>query len=664
MALLIVLTWAGRGNASALDIVVQASPSATRDQVSDAIDSALIKARSQRQTHPAEAIRIVFRPGVYHLARPMTLGAADSGSPGAPLSIEAADKAPVRLLGSKPLGATPATGVLRLKNAKPQARAHLAALQIDASAVESGLTSLHRAHGQDNPAAPVILTQGARRLSLARWPARGYAQADRGPAPANKGATAPSFMAPRAARWSGESDLWAVGFWSNGWAYDSAPVAGPSPGPGMVKLGPLTLPYPLAQTFRYAVMNSASDIAAPGQYVLDSTSHTVLAWPFEAPSATPIELAVLPNLLVVDGAHDVVVSGVAFENAVDTGVVIRNSSRVTLSDGLVANVGADGVRVTGGNEVSVVRSVIVHAGQDGVAFSGGDRKALTPAHHRLSESMVVRFGELMPSYRPGVSLEGVGQIVERSYIADGPHMGIGFSGNDHRIIANELLRLVSDESDAGVIYAGRDVMARGNQISGNYIHDIDRGPPPLRDVRGIYLDDYLSGTAITENLLVGVRRSIFLNGGSDSLVQGNVFVAPEEAAITIEDRSRYWDANLPDLKAHGASGLEAMRLYASRYPGVQDAFGAVHAPRRNLTPGSFVITPAPNSEAAVVHTFPAPASFEDGIWISGRVSTPQQVCALLRAAGHAAPPSFPCTDRLSQLRTLRYAERAEVTPSQ
>src|SRR5262249_7093926 len=148
----------------------------------------------------------------------------------------------------------------------------------------------------------------------------------------------------------------------------------------------------------------------------------------------------------------------------------------------------------------------------------------------------------------------------------------------HRIVGNEITRVVQETSDAGAIYAGRDWTARGTIIAENYIHDVVpmlgtsiEGHP--YEVKGIYFDDLLSGNAVRRNVFVDVMRPVFIGGGRDNEVNANIFIRPRVAAINIDDRGLTWYAyDVANPKGDMRSKLTAVpysgELYRSQYPGL------------------------------------------------------------------------------------------------
>ena len=89
-------------------------------------------------------------------------------------------------------------------------------------------------------------------------------------------------------------------------------------------------------------------------------------------------------------------------------------------------------------------------GGGGISLSGGDRTALTPAEHVAENNHIHHYARVKRVYQPGITLRGVGNRAVRNLIHNAPHMGMGFSGNDHTIELNEIHSVCYESNDAGV----------------------------------------------------------------------------------------------------------------------------------------------------------------------------------------------------------------------
>ncbi|KMO09826.1 hypothetical protein QR78_31535, partial [Methylobacterium indicum] len=163
---------------------------------------------------------------------------------------------------------------------------------------------------------------------------------------------------------------------------------------------------------------------------------------------------------------------------------------------------------------------------------------------------------------------GVGAEVSGSFIHDSPAYAVHLRGNDHRVTGNEIARLLAGATDTGAIYSGRDWTARGSVIADNFLHDI-RGEGE-REVKGVYLDDMASGFTVSGNLFLRVDQPVFLGGGRDNRVVGNIFVA-SSPAVHVDSRGETWARDaITDPESQLRAAYAAMPVesppWRARYP--------------------------------------------------------------------------------------------------
>lgn len=499
--------------------------------------------------------------GLCRVAGPVVIPPGSSGRSGAPFVLRGVGGATIT--GLRPLQPAPSDPAA-LALAPPAARSHLATYVLPPALAQryAGFGGRGNAYGPKG--ASVLLAQGDQTLRLARWPNDGYARAPV-PQPQKGPVVAPSFASDHAAAWAREPDLWAGGFWTFDWAYETAKVARVAG--GQVTLAPLRTRYDEGKALSYFVYNAVSELDQPGEYVV-LPSGRLLAWP--ARPDAPLEIAQAARLLSITGAHDIRVEGLALVGALDGGARVADSTNVVLSGLRVTRIGGVGIQVEGGRQVVIDHAGVDDIGETGVFLRGGDRKSLTPGDHAITDSKISRFGQLTRAYRPGVQLDGVGLNVTGSWIHDGPHSAVIYAGNDHRIAGNEIDHVVRETGDSGAIYAGRDLTARGTVIEDNFIHDVTPGGGPGTEVRGVYLDDYLSGQVVRHNLFLRVMDPVFIHGGSDNQIQGNVFACTTGTVVWIESiPPAKWQRFAADLDRAKANAQTPEALLRKSYPSLR-----------------------------------------------------------------------------------------------
>ncbi|MBV8664619.1 MAG: right-handed parallel beta-helix repeat-containing protein, partial [Hyphomicrobiales bacterium] len=515
-------------------------------------EATLRAARAHRREHPDDTIVIALPAHLFRMA-PIALGPEDSGRPGAPLVLR----------GDGAAGAT-ITGAVEVESealGRDEAmRAHLppeVAARARRARPDEALLALttppFAAIGSFSPANPgrLIVFEGNRRLRPARWPSLGYFTE-----PALAPVQAPRALVVRppapVAGLADETNLWVDGFWGWNWWFERRKARARAD--GAIEIDKPEAP--LHASARYRLVNVARGLDRSGVYYREPDGALDFL-PEPDDRDARLFVAVATSLLKIKDAEHIRIENVAFEKTIGTAASIENSRDVVLSDCYVGEAGTNGVVIDGGEADRMENCVVDDVGYDGVSISGGDRASLTPSRHVLRGSYIARFGRELPTYRPGVSLQGVGASVEDCEIAFGPHAGLMFSGNDHRIEGNAFHDLVLDSEDVGAIYTGRNWTTRGVVIASNVFRDIaDKVGASPAD--GVYLDDQISGATILANIFENVDRSVLVGGGRENTVRDNLFLRWRAGPVSVDGRGLTWQADMAKPGGALMKSLEAV----------------------------------------------------------------------------------------------------------
>jgi hypothetical protein len=147
-------------------------------------------------------------------------------------------------------------------------------------------------------------------------------------------------------------------------------------------------------------------------------------------------------------------------------------------------------------------------------------------------------------------------------------------GNNNVIEYNEIHHVCTETSDAGALYMGHvDWTMRGNIVRYNYFHDINvfAGSANLAGVRGVYLDDYMSGTTVFGNIFCAVDQGVYIGGGRDNIISNNVFAGNAVYAIQADQRGFSWDrSSISNTNSSIWTSLRAMPYqtppWSTKYP--------------------------------------------------------------------------------------------------
>ncbi|MFB9950275.1 right-handed parallel beta-helix repeat-containing protein [Rhizobium puerariae] len=563
LLLSLLLSLCAAASARAVDFEIQV---VAGDPARD-IQAALREARKHRSAKPYDRIVINLPPHL-PVRSPIRLTGQDSGRAEAPLVLRGALPSGTSIDGSVPLAGRAVRGAEDIAGlpfpASLAERLRVADLSPYWPQISPALTE--RNSLKELKRSRLFLFRGPARMHPSRWPEADYA---RNPdiTSVDGAARTTLYLPDGAPNAAAEPDLWIGGFWSWNWWYEF----GQAQADGARKLTFAAPENRIGTDVRYFLANVAQTLSEPDSYYVDRTRRRLFYIAGEGGrDDAPPALAITDSTLVIDGASHISLEGIGFQRSIGSALSIKNSRNITVSECYAGQTGGDGIEVIEGQRVTISGCVVDDTGYSGITLLGGNRQTLAASNHAVVGSSISRFGREMPSYRPGVRVFGVAQTVRNNEIFDGPHSGIHYFGNDHTIEGNILHDLVLDTDDAGAIYSGRNWTSRGTTIRNNVLVDV-RNRIGSSQVRGVYLDDQLSGINILGNVFQRVDEPVLIGGGRDNLVEDNLFLDPAHG-IRMDSRGTEWQA---DMVAPGGALRKSLQdvpstgpLFMSRYPGL------------------------------------------------------------------------------------------------
>ena len=523
-------------------LIIVAPPGASSRQptppgamTANSLQEAISLVRKLRAKSTGEqGYRISLQAGTYVMRSPLVLTAEDSGTPNSPLIIEGAPGRSAVLDGGVKLSPAPPGAQSTFDERIPDsARAGLLRLSVPADLADMWNDFLSFGYSMPTPAQgmPTQITEDGEPTQLARWPANGFVTVEpidtSGTAFAVESASAPPV--PSAVEFS------AFGYWGNNWSTEWIRVR--SDGGGRFSVAGPRPPLGIRNGQRAFLAGAPEFLGEPGQWIFDKAARMVLYTPHSSKATPVIEAAIAPQLLVLRGASHIRLQLMTLENARDDLFTAANSDDVILSHLTLRNCGRSALVMSNVTRSGIEYSSVTNTGGTAIVVSSGQRETLSPGDSFVRRSSISNFGMLMPTYQPGIMLQGVGDVIEHNELAFSPHAAIIFSGNDHRIDRNIIHDVVRDTDDAGAIYTGRDWTAQGTSITNNFIYDIHGIGP--HGATAIYLDDQASGISIQQNVIAHADRGVLIGGGRSNNVTGNLFV-DTAVGVFADDRGLNW----------------------------------------------------------------------------------------------------------------------------
>lgn len=281
----------------------------------------------------------------------------------------------------------------------------------------------------------------------------------------------------------------------------------------------------------YIAVNLPEEIDMLGEWCIDFEARKLYLLPPCNLSGAEILIADSAAALVkLDGASYTRIQGITFEANWGDGIEIVGGTHNLIAGCTLLNLGGSGVVVKGGTKHRVLSCDIHHVGAEGIFLQGGNRKTLEPCGHEASNNHIHHFARIKTIYAAGINVghftsygvnpDAVGITVRNNLIHDAPHVGVLYRGNDHLLEFNEIHRVVQVSGDMGGFYTCNDWTSRGNVLRFNLVHSSPKA-------EAIYCDDGDSGDTITGNVFYDTHTGVFIGGGHDNIVTGNIAVACE-----------------------------------------------------------------------------------------------------------------------------------------
>ncbi len=507
---------------------------------------------------------VVLLEGMYPLDRSIQIGQRDVS-----LSIIADKHKTARLVGGKLI-----TGFQKITNKEALNRlpesARNAVRQCDLKAqgiTDYGELQLRGFGRPNNPSAMELFING-KAMTLARWPNTDWATiAD---VPNGKDGGMFTYDGSRPERWANAPDIWLHGYWTQDWADSYTEVSRIDTKQKAVHTKDPHGVYGYTKGKRWRAMNLLEELDSPGEYYIDRSEGVLYLFPRESLKGAQAIVSILEKpIFDIRNAKDVTISGLTLDCSRGSGIEIRDSEHVRIAGCTLRNLGQRGVTINGGKFTSVMSCDIYDVGEGGITINGGDRKTLTPANHSAVNNDIYRYARWVRTYRPAISLQGVGNRIAHNRIHDAPHTGVLFGGNDHALEYNEVFNLCWESGDVGAFYIGRNWTMRGHLIRHNYFYDITG--PHTHGAQAIYLDDAASGVTMRDNIFRNADIGAFIGGGRDNRVENNLMIDCGYATH-IDKRGRGW-AQKYIVKGGGWKMYEKLKEvnykeppYSVRYP--------------------------------------------------------------------------------------------------
>ncbi|CAI8361141.1 MAG: Uncharacterised protein [Opitutia bacterium UBA7350] len=563
-------------------------------------------------------------PGQYALSQSLKLDSRDSGFEGSEIIYAALEPDTVKILGGTHIPFSKTQPIhdpeILDRIIDPFARAHIRKINLQSLGIhhygEVKTRGFRRPY--QNPGLELFI--GDHAYHLARWPNQGFTPIgtviDPGSIPkngdfSNRGARF-NYLDKRHDLWEFKDDIFVSGNFGTAWADDTLRIKSIDASANEIELAGAHLYGVKAGTeySNYFVKNLLEELDHPGEYYVDRQNGILYFYPHRENLTEDLAISLMEDpLIILENVEHVVFRNLNIENSRGIGIYTEGGSHIKIQGCKLRNLGTVAIcmgqgiapdkiyrhNFTGkpisyqlgswhehiyenstfnrnsGSHHLIESCDIYNTGAGGISMGGGDRLTLEPGNNVVRNCDIRHYNRLDRTYRAGINLEGVGNIIENNHIHQAPDMAIYLHGNDHIIRQNHVHHVMQESNEGGWFYMGRDPSEFGNKIYHNFVHHVAVASGGIESERtrgssGIYIDDWACGTHVYGNLFFRVgrdRAAVVINGGNDNIIEQNIFV---DCRYALYASSPFTTWNKKFFKAATApDGLYTNRLKAVRY---------------------------------------------------------------------------------------------------
>ena len=314
-----------------------------------------------------------------------------------------------------------------------------------------------------------------------------------------------------------------------------------------------------------------------------------------SPDSDTIIAAMLPSLIIINGASNITISGMTLQ---DTTTSYGSGGGSTGGIPMACTVGA--IVGSGVTDVSITNNTFVNVG-NGIYFCGSTNgnfstnkfvsldgvglrleatlngQQVAGSGNRIVGNTMVDLGEVSAS-STGVDLAGEAfDVIDSNAISGSGSHAVGVSGGIGNAITNNRLFSNSQQTDdSGSVYAYNgggteydpmQLYVAGNRIEnlGGLTRDVTIGTPTsgvysVGDSRSVYFDDHVSTSIATKNVTEAHSEGIFLCHGciGNSAVNNLVVIQPQAYYRQVGEQAV---VATPDMDFTGRTFVEALPSY-------------------------------------------------------------------------------------------------------
>ena len=186
-----------------------------------------------------------------------------------------------------------------------------------------------------------------------------------------------------------------------------------------------------------------------------------------------------------------------------------------------------------GDRATFTNNEFYDVGGRNIDLKTGDRETLTSGGSVIENNLFEHFGYVNKTMSPAVRVWGCGVRIAHNEMCDSSNSAVTYSesvwpSNYITVEYNYIHSVVTQSTDFGAIYAGRNLAGHGCVVRYNIVADVGNRLEQHNSL-GLYLDDSESGQEVYGNIFFNTaNHAIFTNGGRENKIYNNVIIEPDQ----------------------------------------------------------------------------------------------------------------------------------------
>lgn len=244
------------------------------------------------------------------------------------------------------------------------------------------------------------------------------------------------------------------------------------------------------------------------------------------------------DLISVNGASYLDLEGLTVTSSKKDGIVMNNVDHCVIENCTLTSFEGRAVSIDNATYSGLKNSEVAYTSISAIYLNGGDYQTMEPGYDFITNCRIHDTNQYRTMNEGGVKFRGVKNTFSNNEVYNITDMALNFAivgggptSLDCVIENNSFHDVVLNGKDMGAVYGGRDARCQGVVIRNNHFYNIANNDSsfPSFSANAVYLDDGLSGAAVTGNIFgPGASgdyiEAVKINCGHDTVITNNLFI--------------------------------------------------------------------------------------------------------------------------------------------